>query len=138
MVSKIGRNRLNLSTRKVITDASGNPIVFSGTVAQDVTLRGTGTGEIIITGPAIFEATGAYNTVDSVIIACRKAKEKTRGATLASDAFFPKRDAVDQAHKAGITAIIQPGGSKGDEEIIKACDEYGISMVFTGARHFTH
>ncbi|NQU94728.1 MAG: bifunctional phosphoribosylaminoimidazolecarboxamide formyltransferase/IMP cyclohydrolase [Candidatus Omnitrophica bacterium] len=81
---------------------------------------------------------GQMSRVDSVIIACRKAKEKTRGATLASDAFFPKRDAIDQAHKAGITSIIQPGGSKGDEEIIKACDEYGISMVFTGARHFKH
>ena len=81
---------------------------------------------------------GQMSRVDSVIIACRKAKERTRGATLASDAFFPKRDAMDQAHKAGITAIIQPGGSKGDEEIIKACDEYGISMVFTGARHFKH
>ena len=81
---------------------------------------------------------GQMSRVDSVIIASRKAGEKTKGAILASDAFFPKRDAVDQAHKAGIKAIIQPGGSKGDEAIIEACNEYGISMVFTGMRHFQH
>lgn len=60
-----GRNRLNLSTRKVIVDAAGAEVVFTGTVAQDVTLSGTGTGTIVITGPAIYEAGGAYNTVDS-------------------------------------------------------------------------
>jgi len=81
---------------------------------------------------------GQMSRVDSVIIACRKAGEKTRGATLASDAFFPKPDAIDQAHKAGIKAIIQPGGSKGDGGIIAACDKYGIAMVFTGVRHFKH
>ncbi len=81
---------------------------------------------------------GQMSRVDSVIIACRKAGNKTKSATLASDAFFPKRDAVDQAHRAGIKAIIQPGGSKGDGEIIAACDEYGITMVFTGIRHFKH
>jgi len=81
---------------------------------------------------------GQMSRVDSVIIACRKAGNKTKGAILASDAFFPKRDAIDQAHKAGIKAIIQPGGSRGDEEIIAACNEYGIAMVFTGIRHFKH
>ena len=81
---------------------------------------------------------GQMSRVDSVIIASRKAKDKTRGATLASDAFFPKPDAIEQAHQAGIMAIIQPGGSKGDDEIIDACNKYGISMVFTGFRHFKH
>ena len=81
---------------------------------------------------------GQMSRVDSVIIASRKAKDKTHGATLASDAFFPKPDAIEQAHQAGIVAIIQPGGSKGDEEIIDACNKYGISMVFTGFRHFKH
>ena len=81
---------------------------------------------------------GQMSRVDSVIIACRKAGEKTKGATLASDAFFPKPDAIEQAHKAGIKAIIQPGGSKGDAEIIASCNKYGISMLFTGFRHFKH
>ena len=62
----------------------------------------------------------------------------TKGAVLASDAFFPFDDCVEAAHQAGITAIIQPGGSVRDEDSIKKCDEYGIAMVFTGMRHFKH
>ncbi|ABX41030.1 bifunctional phosphoribosylaminoimidazolecarboxamide formyltransferase/IMP cyclohydrolase [Lachnoclostridium phytofermentans] len=62
----------------------------------------------------------------------------TKGAVLASDAFFPFDDCVEEAHKAGITAIIQPGGSIRDEDSIKKCNEYGITMVFTGMRHFKH
>jgi phosphoribosylaminoimidazolecarboxamide formyltransferase/IMP cyclohydrolase len=81
---------------------------------------------------------GQMSRVDSVIIACRKAGEKTRGSVLASDAFFPKADAIEQAHQAGIKAIIQPGGSKADEQIIAACNRFGIAMAFTGVRHFKH
>ena len=61
-----------------------------------------------------------------------------KGAVLASDAFFPFDDCVEAAHKAGITAIIQPGGSKRDQDSIDACNKYGIAMVFTGMRHFRH
>jgi hypothetical protein len=68
-VTVTGRNRLNLSTRKVAVDATGAPIVFTGTVVSDVTLSGTGTGNIVITGPGIYEATGAYNSTDSAIVA---------------------------------------------------------------------
>jgi len=64
--------------------------------------------------------------------------DATKGAVLASDAFFPFDDCVEAAHKAGITAIIQPGGSVRDEDSIKKCNEYGIAMVFTGMRHFRH
>lgn len=67
-VTVTGRNRLNLSTRKLAVDATGTPIVFTGTVTQAVTLDGTGAGTITITGPAIFEATGAYNTTDSAVV----------------------------------------------------------------------
>lgn len=81
---------------------------------------------------------GQTSRVDSVIIACRKANDRAKGSALASDAFFPKRDGIDQAAKSGVKAIIQPGGSKGDEEVIKACDEHKIAMVFTGIRHFKH
>lgn len=81
---------------------------------------------------------GQMSRVDSVIIAVRKAGEKAKGACLASDAFFPKADSIEQAHEAGIAAIIQPGGSIRDEEVIKACDDFGISMIFTGRRHFRH
>lgn len=65
-------------------------------------------------------------------------EEATKGAVLASDAFFPFDDCVEAAHQAGITAIIQPGGSIRDEDSIKKCNEYGIAMVFTGMRHFKH
>lgn len=65
-------------------------------------------------------------------------EEASKGAVLASDAFFPFDDCVEVAHKAGITAIIQPGGSVRDEDSIKKCDEYGIAMIFTGMRHFKH
>ncbi len=65
-------------------------------------------------------------------------EDATKGAVLASDAFFPFDDCVEAAHAAGITAIIQPGGSVRDEDSIKKCDEYGIAMIFTGMRHFKH
>lgn len=81
---------------------------------------------------------GQMSRVDSVIIAARKAGERSKGATMASDAFFPKPDGIEMAAKAGIKAIIQPGGSIKDEDVIKAADSFGISMVFTGVRHFKH
>lgn len=76
--------------------------------------------------------------VDSVHIAVRKAGERSQGSYLASDAFFPFSDGVEEAAKAGIKAIIQPGGSKRDDEVVKAANEQGIIMVFTGFRCFKH
>ncbi len=81
---------------------------------------------------------GQMSRVDSMIIAIRKSAGRCKGSTCASDAFFPKEDAIQEAKSAGITSIIQPGGSIRDQEVIKACDDAGISMVFTGARHFKH
>lgn len=81
---------------------------------------------------------GQMSRVDSVFIAARKAGEKAKGTVLASDAFFPFRDNVDQAAQAGVTAIVQPGGSMRDEESVTACNEHGLAMVFTGFRHFRH
>jgi phosphoribosylaminoimidazolecarboxamide formyltransferase / IMP cyclohydrolase len=81
---------------------------------------------------------GQMSRVDSVEIAVRKAGERSRGSVLASDAFFPFRDNVDLAAKAGIKAIVQPGGSVRDADSIAACDEHGIAMMFTGVRHFRH
>ncbi|MFC1658936.1 bifunctional phosphoribosylaminoimidazolecarboxamide formyltransferase/IMP cyclohydrolase [Candidatus Omnitrophota bacterium] len=81
---------------------------------------------------------GQMSRVDSVIIAKRKAGKQSLNSCLASDAFFPKPDAIVQAARAGVTAIIQPGGSISDEEIIKACNKYKIAMATTGRRHFKH
>jgi phosphoribosylaminoimidazolecarboxamide formyltransferase / IMP cyclohydrolase len=81
---------------------------------------------------------GQMNRVGAAKIAFEQAGDKANGAALASDAFFPMDDTVEAAANAGITAIIQPGGSIRDEDSIKKADEYGIAMVFTGVRHFKH
>lgn len=81
---------------------------------------------------------GQSNRVGSVRLALQQAGSEARGAALASDAFFPFADGVREAGRAGISAIVQPGGSKKDEEVIGAADEFGIAMAFTGERHFLH
>jgi phosphoribosylaminoimidazolecarboxamide formyltransferase/IMP cyclohydrolase len=81
---------------------------------------------------------GQPNRVDAVRVAAMRAGERSRGAVLASDAFFPFADNIDEAVKAGVTAIIQPGGSVRDAEVIAAANAHGLAMVFTGFRHFRH
>lgn len=81
---------------------------------------------------------GQMSRVDSVMIAAQKAGARSKGSTLASDAFFPKEDGIEQAARAGVKAIIQPGGSIRDAGVIAKADSLGISMVFTGVRHFKH
>jgi phosphoribosylaminoimidazolecarboxamide formyltransferase/IMP cyclohydrolase len=81
---------------------------------------------------------GQMSRVDSVHLAVRKAGGRVQGAVLASDAFFPFRDNIDEAAKAGITSIIQPGGSMRDQDSIDACNEHDLAMVLTGIRHFRH
>ena len=81
---------------------------------------------------------GQMSRLDSVRIAVSKAGARARGAVLASDAFFPFRDGPDEAAQAGVTALIQPGGSKRDAETVTACDEHDMAMVLTGRRHFRH
>jgi phosphoribosylaminoimidazolecarboxamide formyltransferase / IMP cyclohydrolase len=105
---------------KVVKHVKSNAIVIAN---KDQTL-GIGAGQM--------------NRVGAASIAIEQAGVKAQGATLASDAFFPMNDTVEAAAKAGITAIIQPGGSIRDEDSIKKADEYGIAMVFTGVRHFRH
>ena len=105
---------------KVVKHVKSNAIV----VAKDDQTLGVGAGQM--------------NRIGAAGIALVQAGEKAQGAVLASDAFFPFRDTVDAAAAAGIKAIIQPGGAKQDAESIKAADEHGIAMVFTGMRHFKH
>jgi phosphoribosylaminoimidazolecarboxamide formyltransferase/IMP cyclohydrolase len=81
---------------------------------------------------------GQTSRVDAVENAVKKAGERARGSVLASDAFFPMPDGVEVAIKAGVEAIIQPGGSKRDDDAVKAADDAGIAMVMTGIRHFRH
>ena len=92
-------------------------------------------------GQAIGIGAGQMSRVMSAKIAALKAEEAglpVVGAVMASDAFFPFRDGIDAAAEAGIKAVIQPGGSMRDNEVIAAADEHGLAMVFTGVRHFRH
>lgn len=89
-------------------------------------------------GQLVGVGAGQMSRVDSVKIGAMKAQAPLAGTVLASDAFFPFRDGLDEAAKAGITAVIQPGGSVRDEEVIAAANEHNIAMVFTGMRHFKH
>jgi phosphoribosylaminoimidazolecarboxamide formyltransferase / IMP cyclohydrolase len=105
---------------KAVKHIKSNAIVL----AKDNTLLGMGCGQ--------------PNRVVSVFIAKMKAGDKAKGSVMASDAMFPFSDSVEQAAEAGVTAIIQPGGSVRDDASIKAADEHNIAMVFTGIRHFLH
>ena len=81
---------------------------------------------------------GQMSRVDSVDLACRKAGERASGSVMASDAFFPFPDGIERAAEAGITAVVQPGGSIRDQEVIKAANRHGIAMIFAHQRHFFH
>ena len=105
---------------KVVKHVKSNAIVL---VKDDMTI-GVGAGQM--------------NRVGSAKIAIEEAGEKAKGSVMASDAFFPMPDTVEEAIKAGVTAIIQPGGSIRDQDSIDVCNEHGIAMVYTGIRHFKH
>ncbi|MCA1959057.1 MAG: bifunctional phosphoribosylaminoimidazolecarboxamide formyltransferase/IMP cyclohydrolase [Nitrospira sp.] len=89
-------------------------------------------------GQTVGIGAGQMSRVDSVKLAAMKAQLPIKGCVMASDAFFPFRDGLDAAAQAGITAVIQPGGSIRDAEVIKAADEHGMAMILTGMRHFRH
>lgn len=89
-------------------------------------------------GALVGVGAGQMSRLDSAFMAAHKAGERSRGGVCASDAFFPFRDGIDQLAQAGIVAVIQPGGSKRDDEVIEACNYYGMAMIFTGRRHFRH
>jgi phosphoribosylaminoimidazolecarboxamide formyltransferase/IMP cyclohydrolase len=89
-------------------------------------------------GQAFGIGAGQQNRLDSARIAADRSDGRAVGGACASDAFFPFRDGLDAAAAAGITAVIQPGGSVRDDEVIAAANEHGITMVFTSTRHFRH
>lgn len=126
---------LKVVTEKIPTESEIKELLFAWHVVKHVK-----SNAIVVTKDqqTIGIGAGQMNRVGSAGIAFEQAGEKTKGAVLASDAFFPFRDSIDAAHQAGISAIIQPGGSVRDEEVIAACNEHGIAMVFTGIRHFKH
>jgi phosphoribosylaminoimidazolecarboxamide formyltransferase/IMP cyclohydrolase len=122
-------------TKRLPTDAEMADLRFAWKVCKHVKSNAI---VLASSGRVVGVGAGQMSRVDSVEIAVRKAGERSRGSVLASDAFFPFRDNVDAAAKAGVTAIVQPGGSMRDTDSIAACDEHGLAMVFTGVRHFRH
>ena len=109
-----------LFANKVCRHVKSNAIV----IAKDRRVLGVGAGQM--------------SRVDSVGLAVAKAGDEVAGSVLASDAFFPFPDGVEKAMDAGVSAILQPGGSIRDKDVVAACESRGVPMVFTGKRHFRH
>jgi phosphoribosylaminoimidazolecarboxamide formyltransferase/IMP cyclohydrolase len=132
---KISKESLKVVTERSPSEAELRSLLFAWTVCKH-----TKSNAIIYAreGQTVGVGAGQMSRVDSVKIGAMRAQLPLSGSVLASDAFFPFRDGLDEAAKHGITAVIQPGGSVRDEEVIQAANEHGLAMVFTGVRHFKH
>jgi len=127
--------RWEVVTRRQPTEEEDRALRFAWRVVKHVK-----SNAILFSGPdrTLGVGAGQMSRVDSVRIAVMKAQQPLEGSVVASDAFFPFRDGLDAAAEAGARAVIQPGGSVRDAEVIEAADEHGMAMVFTGRRHFRH
>ena len=131
-------NEIKTVTKRTPTEKEMEDLLFTWRVAKYVKSNAIVYGK---DGMTIGVGAGQMSRINSARIADIKAEHAgltVPGSVMASDAFFPFRDGLDNAAAAGITAVIQPGGSMRDEEVIAAADEHGIAMVFTGMRHFRH
>ncbi len=126
---------LKIVTTRAPTDEEMRALLFAWTVCKH-----TKSNAIVYArdGQTVGVGAGQMSRVDSVKLGASRAQLEVKGSALASDAFFPFRDGVDEAARHGITAIIQPGGSVRDQEVIDAANEHNLAMVFTGVRHFKH
>ena len=129
------REEMQVVSKRQPTEAEWRQAMFAWKIVKHVK-----SNAIVVAGNDQTYGVGAgqMNRVGSAAIALEQAGEKSKGAVLASDAFLPFRDSVDTAAKAGISLIIQTGGSIRDQESIDAANEHGITMIFTGKRHFKH
>jgi len=137
-VGMVARDQLEVVTRRVPAAAELDDLLFAWQVCKFVKSNAIVFARDRMT---IGVGAGQMSRVVSTRIAAMKARDEglePRGSVMASDAFFPFRDGLDAAAEHGITAVIQPGGSKRDAEVIAAADEHGLAMVFTGMRHFRH
>jgi phosphoribosylaminoimidazolecarboxamide formyltransferase/IMP cyclohydrolase len=132
---RMKREGLNVVTKRAPAEKEIDDLLFAWTVCKH-----TKSNAIVYArdNQTIGVGAGQMSRVDSVKIGAMRAQLPLEGSVLASDAFFPFRDGIDEAAKHGITAIIQPGGSVRDEEAIAAANENNLAMVFTGVRHFKH
>ena len=131
-------NDLNVVTSRAPDENEMRDLLFSWKVAKFVKSNAIIYGKDLMT---IGVGAGQMSRVNSARIAAIKAQHANlpvQGAVMASDAFFPFRDGLDNAAEVGITAVIQPGGSMRDDEVIAAANEHDIAMVYTGMRHFRH
>lgn len=129
------RDEMTVVTKRHPTEQEWGDLLFAFRVAKHVKSNAIVIARDLAT---LGVGAGQMSRVDSTRIAIEKARVDLKGAVVGSDAFFPFPDAVELAIEQGVTAFIQPGGSKGDEAAIEACDRHGAAMVFTGRRHFLH
>ncbi|MFW5930087.1 MAG: bifunctional phosphoribosylaminoimidazolecarboxamide formyltransferase/IMP cyclohydrolase [Halobacteriota archaeon] len=126
---------IEVPTERKPTDDEIESMVFGYTVVKHVKSNAI----VLVDGrETVGVGAGQMSRVDAVELARDKADKPTEGSVLASDAFFPFRDNIDVAAEAGVEAVVQPGGSVNDDEVVEACDEHGIAMAFTGFRCFRH
>ena len=122
-------------TQRKPTQKEKDDLLFAWTVCKHVR-----SNAIVLAKDKMVVGVGAaqMSRVDACFLAVHKAGDRAKGSVLASDAFFPFPDAVEEAGRAGVTAIIQPGGALRDEKVIEVADKYKMAMLFTGMRHFKH
>jgi phosphoribosylaminoimidazolecarboxamide formyltransferase / IMP cyclohydrolase len=134
-IHELRKEDLKVVTKRQPTDEEIRALLFAWTVCKH-----TKSNAIVYAraDQTVGVGAGQMSRVDSVKIGAMRAQLPVAGSVLASDAFFPFRDGLDEAARHGITAVIQPGGSVRDDEVIAAADEHGLAMVFTGVRHFKH
>ena len=133
-------HRLKESDLRVVTKRQPTAEEVEGLLFAWVVCKHTKSNAIVYAraGQTVGVGAGQMSRVDSVKLGAMRAQLPVKGSVLSSDAFFPFRDGIDEAAKHGITAVIQPGGSVKDAEVIAAADEHGLAMVFTSVRHFKH
>jgi phosphoribosylaminoimidazolecarboxamide formyltransferase / IMP cyclohydrolase len=130
-----GRDEMKVVSRREPTEEQWADLLFAWRVAARVKSNAI----VLAAGRAtVGIGAGQMSRVDSVEVAARKAGDRSRNSVMASDAFFPFRDGIDRAGEAGVAAVIHPGGSVRDDEVVAAADQRGMAMVLTGKRHFRH
>jgi len=138
-VHRLSRAETQVKTKRAPTDAEWAALEFGWKVSKHVKSNAIVYARVVDgVGQAISAGAGQMSRVDSVKFGAMKAVLPLAGSVVASDAFFPFADGVEEAARHGITAVIQPGGSVRDEDVIAAADRLGLAMVFTGVRHFRH
>jgi phosphoribosylaminoimidazolecarboxamide formyltransferase / IMP cyclohydrolase len=140
LVQEWDRARFDRGTSKVVTQRAPTEPEWTQLGLAWTAVKHVKSNAIVLfqEGSAVGVGAGQMSRVEAVQLAVQRAGERSRGAVMASDAFFPFADGLEVGIAAGVTAVIQPGGSVKDAEVVAAADKAGIAMVMTGRRHFKH